>query len=453
MSYPITYSFVEFNIRHVTSTPFSKIAPHNSSFLNDVVVDVERRVAYISDAQAVDGAIIVVDMEKHTSARFSSAATQRDPSYVSHIYVEPRRCGASENYDRTSIPQSPFLSPFHSPPEKNAIHSLTHHLNSLIQHLSLILFSWRFHNDKNKHLSPQLMNFSAFGLYNVELPTGTDGIALSPSTDYLYFCALQSLNLYRIPTASLRSLLPSYADTLARSSEDISGDVSHVGVKSSAADGMTFDADGNLYSGAIADPDHTVFKWNPELDRAAQNIASNQLWADTFAFNGSSLAWVANNLAVFFNQPLDTTIGTRNFELVTLDVGAESYMTAQKDVVKKCSRDDDAEEVRKYRIALWCICAALVIAVGIAVALVVYSTKAHQELRSLRHSRQWAGLTHQELHKGRADEAEAAKQPKGNQYNEAGHGAMENGAGGIETARARKGTTVVSENISIGDLY
>ena len=112
MSYPITYLFVEFNTRQMTSTPFSKVASHNSSFLNDVVVDMERCVAYISDAQAVDGAIIVVDMDTHTSARFSSAATQRDPSYVSHIYVKPHRCGASENYDRTSIPHSSSLRPF-----------------------------------------------------------------------------------------------------------------------------------------------------------------------------------------------------------------------------------------------------------------------------------------------------------------------------------------------------
>ena len=91
------------------STPFSKVAPHNSSFLNDVVVDMERRVAYISDAQAVDGAIIVVDMDTHTSARFSSAATQRDPSYVSHIYVKPHRCGAPRSSPLPFVPRSPFL--------------------------------------------------------------------------------------------------------------------------------------------------------------------------------------------------------------------------------------------------------------------------------------------------------------------------------------------------------
>jgi sugar lactone lactonase YvrE len=54
-------------------------APHNSSFLNDLMVDVPNQIAYISDAGS--GAIVIVDMKKRVSARFHGASTKRDPAY------------------------------------------------------------------------------------------------------------------------------------------------------------------------------------------------------------------------------------------------------------------------------------------------------------------------------------------------------------------------------------
>ncbi len=203
-----------------------EVAPYETNFLNDLVVDVVRRVAYISDAQGPDGAVVVVDMNAHTAARFSSAVTQRDPTY--------------------------------------------------------------------------LMNFSYAGLFNVAVPTATDGVALDPSRKLLYFTPLQGLNLYRIPTSSLRSLLPSSSSSAAAAemrSEDIAGDVVLVGTKTSPADGMTFDENGVLYSGAVADPDNSVFKWDPVSSSGdSLDIAHDAHWADTFAFNGTTLVWVTNNL-------------------------------------------------------------------------------------------------------------------------------------------------------------
>mmetsp|Transcript_8931 Transcript_8931/g.21978 ORF Transcript_8931/g.21978 Transcript_8931/m.21978 type:complete len:461 (-) Transcript_8931:323-1705(-) len=57
----------------------NKVAPHNSSFLNDIVVDYQRKWAYISDTGA-EGGIIAYDFNSNTARRFSDQSTQIDPS-------------------------------------------------------------------------------------------------------------------------------------------------------------------------------------------------------------------------------------------------------------------------------------------------------------------------------------------------------------------------------------
>lgn len=65
-----------------------------------------------------------------------------------------------------------------------------------------------------------------------------DGIALDPSRDYLYFQALTGHTLYRVPTASLLDAeLPAV---------DLGAEVETVAAPG-AADGLAFDAAGNLY--------------------------------------------------------------------------------------------------------------------------------------------------------------------------------------------------------------
>lgn len=55
------------------------VASSSSSFLNDIVVDVTRRTAYISDAGT--GGIVVVDLNKRTSRSFHGPSTANDPTY------------------------------------------------------------------------------------------------------------------------------------------------------------------------------------------------------------------------------------------------------------------------------------------------------------------------------------------------------------------------------------
>jgi hypothetical protein len=58
--------------------------PYNSSFLNDLVLDEARDVAYLTDS-AGPGGIIVYDHKQGLSRRYSGASTDNDPNYVVYI--------------------------------------------------------------------------------------------------------------------------------------------------------------------------------------------------------------------------------------------------------------------------------------------------------------------------------------------------------------------------------
>lgn len=72
------------------------VAPHDSSFINDIVLDETRMIAYISEAGT--GAIIVYDYRANTSRRFSDASTKSESSvpfvtngvdYGTNIFTTP----------------------------------------------------------------------------------------------------------------------------------------------------------------------------------------------------------------------------------------------------------------------------------------------------------------------------------------------------------------------------
>ena len=54
-------------------------ASHNASFLNDIAVDIERQIAFMSDAGT--GALVVFDRAALHSWRFADSTTTNDPSY------------------------------------------------------------------------------------------------------------------------------------------------------------------------------------------------------------------------------------------------------------------------------------------------------------------------------------------------------------------------------------
>jgi sugar lactone lactonase YvrE len=99
-----------------------------------------------------------------------------------------------------------------------------------------------------------------------------DGLALTPDREYLYYQSLSGRTLYRIPTATLRN------ETLAQN--EIAAQVEIVD-RTGAADGIMFDADGNLYLSAIED--NAVRRYTPAgvLETVVEDPSLR--WPDSFA--------------------------------------------------------------------------------------------------------------------------------------------------------------------------
>lgn len=58
-----------------------EVASYNTSFVNDIVLDESRDIAYLTDAGG-NGGIIVYNHQEGTSRRYTGASTMNDPSYV-----------------------------------------------------------------------------------------------------------------------------------------------------------------------------------------------------------------------------------------------------------------------------------------------------------------------------------------------------------------------------------
>jgi sugar lactone lactonase YvrE len=103
-----------------------------------------------------------------------------------------------------------------------------------------------------------------------------DGIALDPDGRFLYFQALTSRTLYRVPTEALRDESLSEAD--------LAGRVEMVG-KTGASDGLIFGADGWLYISAIEE--NAIKRLDPATREVETVVQSEMIkWPDTFARDG-----------------------------------------------------------------------------------------------------------------------------------------------------------------------
>jgi sugar lactone lactonase YvrE len=99
----------------------------------------------------------------------------------------------------------------------------------------------------------------------------SDGIALSPDNEYLYFHALTGYTLYRIPTNALANpQLP-----------DLPKQLQNLG-KTPAPDGMIFDKAGNLY---MADLEKNAVVYRTPSGEMKTLVQDPKLkWPDTFTF-------------------------------------------------------------------------------------------------------------------------------------------------------------------------
>jgi len=152
----------------------------------------------------------------------------------------------------------------------------------------------------------------------------TDGIALSPSLDRLYWCALGGYHMYSVSADALRSFKSSQQDVLETLVEH--------GLKPDISDGMSFGSDGDLFFGGLTTD--SVYRWTPgtPLKDAAVVAKSDKLWwVDTFAWGGHGDMWVTSNrLNLWFFGGIDFSgkIGP-NFRILKLDVGTNSYMDGE----------------------------------------------------------------------------------------------------------------------------
>lgn len=110
----------------------------------------------------------------------------------------------------------------------------------------------------------------------------SDGIALSPNGDWLYYKPLTDIKLYRIRTEFLRD------DTL--SAQKLKGYVEDLG-KYIVTDGMEFDKKGNLYLG---DPQNSaIVKISPDLKMTTVVKDVRLIWPDSYSVSKDGYLYVS----------------------------------------------------------------------------------------------------------------------------------------------------------------
>jgi sugar lactone lactonase YvrE len=103
----------------------------------------------------------------------------------------------------------------------------------------------------------------------------SDGIALSPVDEKLYYHALTGYNLYRVPVSALETDLKDETSLVKQ--------VEKVGV-TPAPDGMIFDKEGNLY---MADLERNAVSYRTPAGDIKILIQDERIkWPDTFTMEG-----------------------------------------------------------------------------------------------------------------------------------------------------------------------
>lgn len=117
------------------------------------------------------------------------------------------------------------------------------------------------------------------------LKVNSDGIALTPDNQYLYFKPLTDNKLYRIKTDFLRDFKTS-EDVLNKSVEDLG--------KFVTTDGMIFDKKGNLYLGDLEK--NSIVKITPDL-KMTTIVQDNEklIWPDSYSISDDGYLYISNS--------------------------------------------------------------------------------------------------------------------------------------------------------------
>jgi sugar lactone lactonase YvrE len=110
----------------------------------------------------------------------------------------------------------------------------------------------------------------------------SDGIALSPDRQWLYYKSLSDTKLYRVRTADLRN-----ADL---GSSELAAKVEDLGANFTTSDGMIFDQAGNLY---LSDNEHgAIARVTPDLKLKVIAHDPRLIWPDTFSWSPDGWLYV-----------------------------------------------------------------------------------------------------------------------------------------------------------------
>jgi sugar lactone lactonase YvrE len=110
----------------------------------------------------------------------------------------------------------------------------------------------------------------------------SDGIALTPDGEWLYYKPLTDDKLYRIRTAYLRS------DSL--SEQELEAKVEDLG-HFNTTDGMIFDKNGNLYMGDIQN--YSLVKISPDLKKHVILKDERLIWPDSYSISDNGFLYIS----------------------------------------------------------------------------------------------------------------------------------------------------------------
>ncbi|KQT26338.1 hypothetical protein ASG22_05260 [Chryseobacterium sp. Leaf405] len=138
-------------------------------------------------------------------------------------------------------------------------------------------------SDANYHFSP--LGTELKKVDGSLLKVNSDGIALTPDNQYLYFKPLTDNKLYRIKTDLLRDFKSS-EDVLNKSVEDLG--------KFVTTDGMIFDKKGNLYLGDLEKS--SIVKITPDL-KMTTIVQDNEklIWPDSYSISDDEYLYISNS--------------------------------------------------------------------------------------------------------------------------------------------------------------
>lgn len=193
----------------------------------------------------------------------------------------------------------------------------------------------RWENGPGMAYEPDAVPLTFDGIEYPDIKGVVNGIALTPDTEWLYYCPLTGYNLTKIRTVMLRELVDGfYSDTAVVDSHAI-----FAGSKAGSTDGMTFDSQGNLYYAAFELGGTYVWTNAENTDISNQeplvpNDWETLTWVDTFGFDDEAhaLLFTSNKLQTFFAKTMDFN-GTSgaNFRILRVPLGntVGSYLSVQ----------------------------------------------------------------------------------------------------------------------------